>query len=1482
MARKQISETVKKKLFALSGNQCCFPECTERVYKLEDEVLLGEMCHIRAVNPSGARFDVQLSEEEVNSFDNLLVMCPTHHTTIDSNEEKYTADFLLKIKAEHENKFYDNAELFDKTVEKLEGEIGADSLKELEALDETIKEKEPPKEKALPKKKLYPETENYITRYVSPARGDTDDFGYELNTLAEVLEKEDRLTILGVAGSGKSVELAHLAHVHSNLGSDLIPIKVRLNVLTTQEIEDLLKIEYPEFEKVPEENLLILLDALDEVHADYIDIASSKIEILSKKYPKAKIVVTCRNNFYITETDKRSAKLEGFSSYLIRPLQYASIHGYLKDRIDVKPEDFIEDLRKKKFYDLLYSPFYLVNLVEFYEAKKEIPNSKKTVFEHLITQRIEKDFEKFANSGINIQDHNHKVQVSIRELAAIAESLGRNYLDEKSEVQPLVPDHKLLEIIKRTFLFNKSTEADRWEFEHNNFQEFLAARFLSDISFEEIQQFVSFSPDFKKVKPSWLNTVSFLFSLLEPGQDTYEKLTAWIMDVEPDILVRFEKDKLELKTRERLFREIYDDYESKQIIIRNEKFETEDLAIFVSDSTEIIEYLLEKVEHSSDKLVVTEALRILHYFKHISNYSDKIREVLETKLCGSELSDEIKYACFNALAKLGIGDEELTSNIIKSNDFDSSQYLRAGVYRYLKSSNHYEKHLPLFLRGIELIEGIRVTRNGQSKNERPHLSDEKYALEAVLKKIESPENVKAFFEWAAACEDPSRLEGIFFEQVGKMLGKAAELFDNNPELFDSALKLLSPFSRRYHRELSKDFHNFFNKTNTQLKAFKILYEGWQKEENSGFELTYGMATVCNEGCLQFLVKEINEGRFTEPRTWQFRNVLGMDGRRDMSDLYHQELLKIDHEKYSFKIVDREALRKARRKRDVELLFSKQDFLAETKKLFKEESKTEGRLTWEELFDWKKKNFNDDEMSNHIVVETLRDYARGKKYVDLMEIEDLVADEKRWLWFQLHEIVQFDQNEQDFEYSNEAREFVTAWVHSELKMANFSTAIEYRKQNRYHYRYSELFISFFIQRLDIEVDEEVYLDLLSVQCYLLPVKRTKTNQENDTEERKPNSFDFVVTKIGQEKVVNRVLESLRAGDLVPAVKQSHYQFCEDFKVSEAAPLILAEIFNEDWDDYDQRTFITQYTELGADLTKLIEVFDRLGKESRLHTANKLAEAQYYPVIKKIEELVQDEDDEEMIFRYIDILGTIDKTTGFALLKDWILRNKRLPEHFSRFNPVNAGSIDDLIEIFEDALVNDYGTSPWSNRNDYVVALIEKGSEDEASYIRVRDQLNQWLGKYEDLKFLHYQIQSLEQKYYSKKSQVMTFDQAVELVRPHKIEAMSGEHAVKLKELEVELKRLEQEYELAKEGLRMSKRYVPMAMLSGLISLVLAFIAFITTDREFLTGNQLIVIFIILAVALLIYYSFVFGRMIKIKADISKTKQKIEIEAGKGTR
>ncbi len=67
-----------------------------------NETLTGEVCHIRGVRPASARYDPGQTDLERHAYANLVLMCPTHHTVIDDDEEAYTVERLCKIKAEHE------------------------------------------------------------------------------------------------------------------------------------------------------------------------------------------------------------------------------------------------------------------------------------------------------------------------------------------------------------------------------------------------------------------------------------------------------------------------------------------------------------------------------------------------------------------------------------------------------------------------------------------------------------------------------------------------------------------------------------------------------------------------------------------------------------------------------------------------------------------------------------------------------------------------------------------------------------------------------------------------------------------------------------------------------------------------------------------------------------------------------------------------------------------------------------------------------------------------------------------------------------------------------------------------------------------------------------------------------------------------------------------------------------------------------------
>jgi hypothetical protein len=89
-----------KRLFARSGNRCAFPKCRAPI--VVNETLTGELCHIKGKRPGSARYDPGQTDVERHAYPNLVLICPTHHTVIDDDEDAYTVERLCKIKATHE------------------------------------------------------------------------------------------------------------------------------------------------------------------------------------------------------------------------------------------------------------------------------------------------------------------------------------------------------------------------------------------------------------------------------------------------------------------------------------------------------------------------------------------------------------------------------------------------------------------------------------------------------------------------------------------------------------------------------------------------------------------------------------------------------------------------------------------------------------------------------------------------------------------------------------------------------------------------------------------------------------------------------------------------------------------------------------------------------------------------------------------------------------------------------------------------------------------------------------------------------------------------------------------------------------------------------------------------------------------------------------------------------------------------------------
>ncbi|MGW0670666.1 hypothetical protein [Streptomyces sp. NPDC002746] len=135
---------VARELWILSGNECAFDPCTERLI-CEDGAFIGEVAHIHGVEPSSPRHESALDRQALRAVDNLMLLCPKHHTRIDhvNSRSKYPAPMLRRMKRKHEDRFraaaaYIEAQFTDHTraatvhyattLDALHAAIGVDKL----------------------------------------------------------------------------------------------------------------------------------------------------------------------------------------------------------------------------------------------------------------------------------------------------------------------------------------------------------------------------------------------------------------------------------------------------------------------------------------------------------------------------------------------------------------------------------------------------------------------------------------------------------------------------------------------------------------------------------------------------------------------------------------------------------------------------------------------------------------------------------------------------------------------------------------------------------------------------------------------------------------------------------------------------------------------------------------------------------------------------------------------------------------------------------------------------------------------------------------------------------------------------------------------------------------------------------------------------------------------------------------------------------
>lgn len=508
---------------------------------------------------------------------------------------------------------------------------------------------------------------------------------YNLNerkNLYDVCQKERYVILLGEAGSGKTIALKQTAHYACDEYHTLL---ISLSNYTGEEINNLICNEYSKFENL---SLFLIFDAFDEINEKDRYTFARKLNSFVEHHKNAIVLVSDRNNFYkFSDKDGNCSTFAGFKEYTLCQLTKDDIVTYSKDN-GIDYDTFNSELYRHGLHSIVYNPFYLKILVELMKENSHLP-SKKELMDEIIKKSFNFDKNKYINPPV-INNDEYKLVLLLQKIAFSMQCMGDKVSISEFDYQSLF-DNSERTLISYSSLFLKNSN-NQWQFEHNNFREYLAAKYLCDLDIEEIKGVICYDKEKSKIRNSWINVISYLMLIYED-----DDLLNWLNDVSESLLVKVERSRIGVERRNDIFKRIFNSFANKNAWITRGNNSIEELVEF-AQSSETLDFLISEIRNPQNRWSLSNALVLIAiYNSTLFKKRDDVRNTLKDCILSSSTDDYQKRLAMTALAELKLNTDEITELLIDLFNTKQTDEIRYGVVCYIVDSNIYEKHIDFLM-----------------------------------------------------------------------------------------------------------------------------------------------------------------------------------------------------------------------------------------------------------------------------------------------------------------------------------------------------------------------------------------------------------------------------------------------------------------------------------------------------------------------------------------------------------------------------------------------------------------------------------------------------------------------------------------------------------------------------------------------------------------------------------------------------------------
>lgn len=1082
-----------------------------------------------------------------------------------------------------------------------------------------------------PPKKKFENQGDYIPRELTPTKDDYYTFVKERVTLIELIKIENKIALLGEAGLGKTKELVNLAVELSPDSIPFYPVLIKLNLYTDREIKDYI----PEIDQIDQPALVVCLDGLDEVQTGTFEMVSRKIKTFANDYPLAKIVVSCRSTFYTTHLEEKGlGTLQGFKSYYLANLNNHNIQTYLDHKLSVKKDSFLKEIGEKKLDKLLTVPYYLINLTDQFIRKNRIAGNKAELFEEIISESIYKDATRYFPEDREVKKI--EMREAANKLAFFLECQGVNTCKWNVILHFFPVDQ--IQLLKRlgTILQGLDEDDAQWQFLHNNIQEYLTAKFISGKSFHEIKRAIMFPPAFNKVKPVWVNTLSFLATILPDDNVVRDSLLKWLIKHEPDLVIKFELDKLNEITRHNLFVRIFNSYKKENRLINTTKFKTEDLARF-SMSGSTVQFLICELDIVNKPVAVCSALQLMSHIPVKSIFPRFIGDVKAAieKVLFLENFDKPHLSLKAYFSCVELSREDFVK-IIKRYNSSEDTWVRYTLFAGIHLQNLQDEFVDVVLDHIDAF------INGRQKDQ-GRLQNEYMELRACISKVKTKEALEKVICFIA--KDFGRVSySISFQEIIQYaLEIAGKLFQHDETICDQIVSLYCSDEVIFSDVNDDRFTKYFSTTNTTTKAFKALYYS-NPAGISGTKCSQ-LIKLCNEETAKFIADEFEAGKIERKQLENFQYRFGRG--HAMVVVLNQYLNKIqsiplpNYRDYDLeKKIENDAVK--------EILFDKEKFKQAIAKVF-DDAGTD-TLTYEQLWDIEGAQYDGGHKYLPIVYTTIRFLKKG----DPQERSRLIdAIENSWKSFFTKNVILFLKENRHETLRDDQFNVLKEYCDRIVEKVDFKTAFSHPTPDSTRMDPTACRLSFLIRRLNLtHYPTELYLDMLSFHSW---------------DDQEINTFDFVERLVNKISIDKRVIANLAGGIKVNVVLNNHLNYITKNDLRAAAPLLIE--YLKDKDQFRSQV-LESFLSLKGELTLLEEVVPHIVDDFKFQVVPYLIKNNSQFVLMYVESSYDNESNEDERLKWAEYLMHLQHLKGVECFIRFVKNNKVVPWDSSASNPLYA--------------------------------------------------------------------------------------------------------------------------------------------------------------------------------------------------------------------